>query len=216
MVKIKKSKLPPETVIRSEKDYRSGNVITILQKDFHNKCYLCEMKNATSINVEHLRPCKNNEELKYNWENLFYACGHCNKIKGSQYEHMIDCTKDDPERYIVLKFQSHPKKYVEVLNGPEISENEEIRELLGKIYNGADTAISDIEAMNLKNGIAEEMAKFQEKIDTYFSESDPKLQMVCWNEIRTMLSRESNFAGFKRGMVLQNEELLQCFGELLS
>lgn len=33
--------------------------------------------------------------------------------------------------------------------------------------------------------------------------------------IKKMLSREKNFAGFKRSVVLQSEELMQSFGELM-
>lgn len=216
MIKINKSKLPPEIVIRNEEDYRSKKVLTILQQDFYNKCYICEEKYPTSINVEHLRSVKNYEHLKYKWENLFYACFHCNKIKGSSYDHIIDCTKKDPEIYILMCFNAYPTYYVEVVDRINSTENEKTKELLDKIYNSTGTSISKIEADNLKNKISNELREFLEYTEGYFNESDFKLKAVYLERIKRMLSRESNFAGVKRSMVLQDEELFQYFGELLN
>ena len=216
MVKINKSELPQGIVINNEKDYRGEKVISILQKDFYNKCYLCEEKNPTSINVEHLRSCKNNGQLKYNWENLFYACFHCNKIKGSQYDHIIDCTKDDPEKYILIKFKSYPEKNVEIIEKASSDENKETRELLNKIYNGVEVAaISMYEAKNLKNKIADEIKDFMEYVESYCNENDLKLRAVYRDKIKMMLNRESNFAGFKRSIVMQDKKLMEYFEELL-
>ncbi len=53
MIKINKSGLPQGIIIKTEKDYRSEKVLSILQQDFFNKCYVCEEKEPTSINVEH-------------------------------------------------------------------------------------------------------------------------------------------------------------------
>ena len=215
MVKINKSSLPKGTVIKKEEDFRSEKIISILQKDFCNKCYICEEKNPTTINVEHFRSCKNNDYLKYNWGNLFYACAHCNRIKGSQYDHIIDCTKNDPEKYIHILFESYPKHYVEVMDRSYNAESSETRELLDKIYNGAGTAISEFEARNLKNKISEEIIEFTECIEDYLNEKDIKLRTLYWERIKKMLSRESSFAGFKRSIVRESKELMQCFGELL-
>ena len=209
MVKINKSSLPIGTVIKKEEDYRSERIISILQKDFYNKCYICEEKNPTSINVEHFRPCKNNNLLKYSWGNLFYACAHCNRIKGSQYDHIIDCTKDDPEKYIHIIFDSYPEHYVEVMDRSYSAENSETRELLDKIYNGAGTAISEFEARNLKSKISEEIKEFTECIEDYLNENDIKLRTIYWKRIKKMLSRESSFSGFKRNIVRESKELMQ-------
>ena len=215
MVKINKSRLPEGIAIKKVEDYRSERVISILQKDFYNKCYLCEEKNPTAINVEHFCSCKNYESLKYNWDNLFYACAHCNRIKGSQYDHIIDCTKHDPEMYIHIRFDSYPEQYVEVLDKLYSDENSRTQELLDKIYNGAGTAISEFEAKNLKYKISNEIEEFTEYIDDYLNENDAKLRMVYWNKIEKMLRRESGFSGFKRGIVRESEEFMRCFGELL-
>ena len=209
MVKISKSEIPQGI------DYRSEQVLLILQQDFLDKCYICEEKSPTSINVEHFHSCKNHKHLKYDWENLFFACAHCNRIKGSCYDHIIDCTKKDPEKYIILKFNSYPESYVKILDRLNGAENGETRELLDKIYNGAGTPISACEAKNLKKRISRELKNFMECVENYHNENDLKLRTVYWENIKKMLSRESNFAGFKRSVVLQSEKLMQSFGELI-
>ncbi len=215
MVKISKSEIPQGIVIKTEEDYRSEQVLLILQQDFLDKCYICEEKSPTSINVEHFHSCKNHKHLKYDWENLFFACAHCNRIKGSCYDHIIDCTKKDPEKYIILKFNSYPESYVKILDRLNGAENGETRELLDKIYNGAGTPISACEAKNLKKRISRELKNFMECVENYHNENDLKLRTVYWENIKKMLSRESNFAGFKRSVVLQSEKLMQSFGELI-
>lgn len=215
MIRIKKSKLPQKIVIKTEEDYRSEEVLLLLRQDFFDKCYICEEKDSSSINVEHFHSCKNYEDLKYNWENLFLACVHCNRIKGSKYDHIIDCSKEDPEKYIILRFNSYPENYVEVLDRLIGSENEKTKELLDKIYNGTGTPISEYEAKNLKKKISKEIREFTECVDSYYDESDPKLRAAYWKKLGKMLSRESNFAGFKRSMVFQSEELMRRFGELV-
>lgn len=72
-------------------EFHPNEHFIILQQDFFNKCYICEEKESTLINEEHFHSYKNYKHLKYEWENLFYACAHCNKIKGSRYDHIIDC-----------------------------------------------------------------------------------------------------------------------------
>lgn len=60
------------------------------------------MKELQDPNVEHLMPHKNGKypERKFDWENLFWSCGHCNGIKNNtKYdEGIIDCCKQDPEK----------------------------------------------------------------------------------------------------------------------
>lgn len=63
----------------------TDEVVIALQETFHNKCYICENKNATKWEVEHLIPPSGNLDLKFEWENLFWACGHCNHIKGKKF-----------------------------------------------------------------------------------------------------------------------------------
>lgn len=111
MVKVVRSFPAPKSLAEEAKKvtgrYDKQDVIERLRKDFYNKCYICEMKELQDPNVEHLLPHKNGTypERKFDWENLFWSCGHCNSIKnnGKYDEGIIDCCRQDPEEY--LKFQ---------------------------------------------------------------------------------------------------------------
>ena len=48
--------------------YNTESVNRALREVFHGKCYICENKDATSCQIEHLIAHRENKELKYNWE----------------------------------------------------------------------------------------------------------------------------------------------------
>lgn len=76
----------------SRKIYNDETVVDALESMFHGKCYLCERDSLTDPEIEHLIPHKDDDKLKYKWENLFYSCSRCNSIKGHSHENITDCT----------------------------------------------------------------------------------------------------------------------------
>lgn len=60
-------------------------------------CYICENKQITSYQIEHLAPHHGNMDLKFDWNNLFLACAHCNNAKLDKFDPIIDCTKENVE-----------------------------------------------------------------------------------------------------------------------
>lgn len=90
MIKIERSFPAPASLEIMKKknrwDYTSKDLTERLQSDFHDKCYICSLKELQSPQIEHLRPHKNGKypERKFDWNNLFWACGHCNRIKKQQ------------------------------------------------------------------------------------------------------------------------------------
>ncbi|AEI50170.1 hypothetical protein [Runella slithyformis] len=101
MINILKSQPAPECLAsESQKvsgDYKCGDVLHRIKQDFKNKCYICETKGPTTINVEHFLPHRGDVQRKFDWNNLFYVCGHCNntKLAKSQYDNILDCTNSD-------------------------------------------------------------------------------------------------------------------------
>ena len=144
MVKVARSFPAPESLAEEAKKangrYDRADVIERLKRDFHNKCYICGMKELQDPNVEHLLPHKNGKypERKFDWENLFWACRHCNGVKnnGKYDAGVIDCCRQDPEKY--LDFQLKDNDVVIRV----IEENDEI-------YNR--TALLITETFTLKN-----------------------------------------------------------------
>ena len=80
--------------------YNTPEVNAALKELFHGKCYICENKQITSYQIEHLVSHRGNVDLKYDWNNLFLACAHCNNTKLDKFEPIIDCTKENVEELI--------------------------------------------------------------------------------------------------------------------
>lgn len=114
MITLIKSQPEPDDLQKEREkaygDYKTPKVLDQIKEDFKNKCYICEMKNPPVINVEHFIPHKDDHTLKFQWDNLFYACGHCNNIKLAKYNNILNCTnlKDDVENVIRLKMDPFP------------------------------------------------------------------------------------------------------------
>ncbi len=83
--------------------YNIEAVNAALREMFHGKCYICENKKITSYQIEHLSAHRGNDDLKYDWNNLFLSCAHCNNTKLGRYEPIIDCTKVNVEELIAFR-----------------------------------------------------------------------------------------------------------------
>jgi len=142
MIKINRNSQAPQALL-IEKDknngtYNTPEVVSALHKDFHNKCYICESKNLTSMNIEHLRPHKGDKDLMFSWDNLFLSCSHCNNIKLGKYENILDCTKVDVDEAISFRKKSNFswEEAIELTPLENNDETESTVELLSKVYNG--------------------------------------------------------------------------------
>ena len=113
MVKIERTKIPPTSLaVQKQKasgSYKEADVVNQLFTDFHGKCYLCEQNELQSVQVEHLLPHRNGEDVerKFDWNNLFLSCAHCNSVKNCRkYEaNIIDCCSKEPESLIHQELQ---------------------------------------------------------------------------------------------------------------
>ena len=75
---------------------------------FHGKCYICENKEGiSSFQIEHLKPHRENADLKYDWNNLFWSCAHCNNIKNAKYDPILDCTQVEVDRKIAFRKEGY-------------------------------------------------------------------------------------------------------------
>ncbi len=66
MVKVERS-FPAPVSLKEQSEKANGNyacsdVIERLREDFHNKCYICELKGLQDPQVEHLLPHKNGKD----------------------------------------------------------------------------------------------------------------------------------------------------------
>ena len=207
MVKIERSFPAPASLAVEVKKvngkYDRQDVIEQLRKDFHDKCYICEMKELQDPNVEHLLPHKNGiyPGRKFDWENLFWSCGHCNGTKNSsKYDAAImDCCKYDPEKYLyfylvdndVMIEVSDLKDEVQKRTALLISEVFSIRNT------GMRTYTSDARLKLLQN----EMSVLYKQLEKFHSNPHSK---VILRTLGSLLRRESAFAAFKRCYVREH------------
>lgn len=209
MVKVARSFPAPESLATEAKKadgrYDKPDVIERLKKDFHNKCYICGMKELQDPNVEHLLPHKNGKypERKFDWENLFWACGYCNGIKnnGKYDAGIIDCCRQDPEEY--LDFQLKDNNVIV-----------HVMKLDHEIYKR--TALLIIETFSLKNtGMRtytsdERLRLLQKEMNLLYGQleklhNSPGSKIIL-RTICSLLRRESAFAAFKRCYVRSHAE----------
>lgn len=190
---LEKEKLKPSG------SYNKPEVLDALKLIFNNKCYICENKKVTSYNIEHCKPHKDTDiNLKFQWENLFLACAHCNNIKLGKYENILDCTKVDVDELISFRkignFSWDEK--IEILPLEESDTINETIDLLNKVYNGT-TEMKKLESVNIKRELRKELQKFVNAINEY-DESDGADKEDAEALIIRELRSNSPFTAFKR------------------
>ena len=214
MVKLNKRSLPDGISPSSENDYRSGVTFDMLVEDCYGKCYICEDK-PTSINVEHIVPHRGDAALRYCWDNMLLACGHCNGLKGVKYDDIINPTLLDPEDYLDLSVEIS-EDFLEFINVTAVRNEyttSKTVELLRSVYNGGSTPIKSIESANLRNEhLLPDLLRFRQYIRGYLSEPDMGYDTIIIKEI----SRSSKFAAFKRKIVRDNLQLYDVFSDALA
>lgn len=209
MVKVVRSFPAPESLAKEAKKasgrYDKPDVIERLKEDFHNKCCICEMKELQDPNVEHLLPHKNGKfpERKFDWENLFWACGHCNGIKnnGKYDAGIIDCCRQDPEEFLDFRLKSDSVVICVVKSDDEIYKRtaQLITETFSQKNTGMRTYTSD-ERLRL---LQKEMNLLYGQLEKLHNNPNSKIIM---RTICSLLRRESAFAAFKRCYVRAHAE----------
>lgn len=203
MVKIDRTPTPPPSLaIESKKargSYTLEDVISQLKQDFHSKCYLCELKDLTDIEVEHLLPHYNRKikERIFDWNNLFYTCPHCNSIKNSRIydEKILDCCRVDPE---LLLDHIYQEGKVNVRPHDPATQDEKVlmtADLLKNCFEKDNTGIRVFQCQERVKRLAETMNALYRTLEALKEEPTSK-QYLC--ALKGMISREYKFAGFTR------------------
>ena len=219
MVKIERTPTPPASLaIECKKvhgSYASEDVISQLKKDFHSKCYLCELKDLTDIEVEHLLPHYNRKikERVFDWNNLFYACPHCNSIKNDRIydEKIIDCCKVDPESLLDHIYQEGK---VNVRPHDPDTQDEKVlmtAALLENCFEKSNTGIRIFQCQERVNRLVETMNALYKTLEALKKPTSKQYLRA----LKGMLSREYKFSGFTRYYVRSHiEEYPQLFGKI--
>jgi hypothetical protein len=200
-------------------DYKCGDVLDRLNDDFHRKCYICEDKDISNINVEHLIAHKGDIDLKFDWDNLCLACYHCNNLKSSIYVDILNCVNNsiiitDAIQFQIDGFPKAKPKFEVLLQNNVLVKN--TINLLEAVYNGT-TSQKQLESSNLRDKLGKEMKEFNDLLHQYFFtdglEESEKVDLK--KEIKRKLSTQSPFTAFKIGVIKSNVVMLSEFNDVL-
>lgn len=206
MVKIERTQTPPASLAIEKKkeengsrgSYNQEDVVDQLNKDFHGKCYLCEQDELQAIHIEHLKPHHGGTylDLKYDWNNLFFSCSHCNSVKNrQQYEsNILDCCLTDPETMI---HQALNGDHVEVTALVQDVTAQNTAALVQDCFELRNHQIRSIESQNKVKSLKATMNLLCKYLDKLEKNSTTRTLSV----LRGMLCREYKFAGFTRTYV---------------
>lgn len=207
MIKIERSFPAPKSLaIEAKKvsgSYEKEDVVERLIKDFHNKCYICEIDKLQDPQVEHLLPHKNGKypDRKFDWENLFLSCGHCNGIKNQEkYDvGIIDCCKIDPEQ---VMFFSLKEGNVQILAKDEKDFQVVLTaELITEVFDKKNTAMRTYKCDMRFQELNREMNKLYDSIEEL--QADPN-STFAMKKLKALLRRKSRFSAFKRNYIREN------------
>lgn len=202
MVKVERTPTPPASLAIEKKkasgSYTQPDVIRQLSQDFHHKCYLCEISPPHGIEVEHLRPHGGDVDRKFDWNNLFLACTHCNSMKNQDKYHdmILDCCTMEPESVLDYRLADG---HVYVRPSAQIPEKEAVltADLLTACFERTNTGIREEECKIRKDELSKTMDTLYKQLGDYRKTASNK----SLRTLRGMLSRTYKFAGFTRAYV---------------
>lgn len=195
---------------QSGSTYNTPEVNTALMEMFRKKCYICENRDGiSSYQIEHLIPHRGNKELKYDWNNLFLSCAHCNNIKNDKYEPILDCSKEEVDQKIAFRKKGYFGKD-EVYEFEPLEQSREIENtvrLLKDAYYGT-TPQKKMEAVNIRRELRKNLSAFKEYVREY-EEAEDYDKEDCKFIIKKEVNGDEPFTAFKRWLLWDHQERYQ-------
>lgn len=199
MIKVERSSKVPES-LKAKREYTGTDVVMQLKHDFYDKCYICGIKPVQDPQIEHLLPHKNGTfpERKYDWNNLFWSCSHCNSIKNqAKYdENVLDCCKKDPELFIDFSLKDD-SVFVRAKDHKDI-EAIVTAELVNEVFNKKNTGMRIHKCQVRVDELLKEMNALLDTLEKYQKNHHTTLVL---RTLRGLLDRKSPFAEFKRNYI---------------
>lgn len=207
MFKVSRS---PEPTGWTNNDYRDPIVVGQLRKDFYGKCYICEQKHFSNLNVEHFIPHKGDESLKRDWNNLYFVCSRCNLIKNKYFDDILDCCNADHlvEEWILIKYRT-PDEDIIVMNTcpidhPLFSKSASSQELISRCFNNENSGIQEVTKEHLREKVIEVYNDFLDLRKEFFKNLDNWLdseKIEAAKKIKHRLKSHYEFSAILRGYI---------------
>ncbi|WP_402719106.1 HNH endonuclease [Janthinobacterium rivuli] len=210
---------PAPASLADKKSYSGSDVMDALAAMFHNKCYLCETSNPTSLNVEHFDPQVAGEDRTYDWDNLFYSCARCNNVKLAGYRNLLNCTDKNVDVFSAIKLLPPLTPYGKnVIVQPMFDDPKtvETAKLLSEIYNTDRTANKRITGSYLREGIYKKYNRLLKFVNQYFSnESSDEQKNQALGTLKVLMGNEQEYSAFLRWIVLDDVRLSELLSEYI-
>ena len=204
MIKIERSPNPPES-LKEKKKYDGKDVVLLLKHDFYDKCYICGIKPVQDPEIEHLLPHKNGTypERKFDWNNLFFSCSHCNSVK-KQSKHdknVLDCCKRDPEELLDFKI-NRENVLIDVKDNKDI-EAKTTANLVNEVFNKTNTGMRIHKCQVRVDELLKEMNTLYDILEKY---QGGNCSVIIRHSLKGLLDRKSPFAEFKRSYIRHQKD----------
>lgn len=214
MVKVERSFPAPKSLaIEKQKvdgNYSKADVVVRLEKDFNNKCYICEIDHLQDPQVEHLKPHFNGRyrNLKFDWNNLFWSCAHCNGVKNQRkYDYrIIDCCSSDPELRIYFRLHNGVTDVIPVHNWD--NEAKMTAELVTEVFNIKNSGMRVYKSAMRFEELNREMNKLYDTLNELSRFPNSKFAIKT---LQALVRRKSRFAAFKRCYIRENVQKYVCY-----
>ena len=204
MVKIIRSPLVSQA-LNDRKSYTEQEIIVQLKHDFHNKCYICGLKELPDINVEHLHPHHGDPALKFNWKNLYLSCPHCNSVKNREvYEtDILDCCLVDPEFFFDQRV-NHGR--IMVSARVETRKAQNTAALIEDCFELRNHGIRESGADYRSKELRKTKLRLKKSLKAYSNANQNEEEKEKhYAKLRRMLSRKAKFAGFMRTYIRDHQ-----------
>jgi 5-methylcytosine-specific restriction endonuclease McrA len=215
MFNVKRSDVIPSS-LAAKISYKDRDVVEALKKDFHEKCYLCETKEPQDINVEHFVAHQGDDNLKYDWKNLYFSCGRCNNIKLHLFNKLLDCCDPNHDVFRAIKLlppRTPGAKKIVVERQNEDACTIETENLLDRIYNSENTVNKSITGSFLRKKIHTQYIIFIKWVTKYYAGDALETERIeALERIKVLMSNQSQFSAFIKWCVLEDEDLFERLG----
>ena len=204
MVKVERSQPAPESLAEEAKkengSYNQEDVVQRLYDDFKNKCYICGIRPVTDPEIEHRLPHMNGKfkDRKFDWNNLFWSCPHCNSVKNNRkYDNgIIDCCSRDPEQVLLYDLKNDNV----IVKSLDREDEEAVltADLIDQVFNSKNTQMRVIKSEIRVQKLLHEMNAFLSVLGKYSLNNKSTMNRRM---LAAHLRRESSFSEFKRAYI---------------
>lgn len=202
---------PAPASLANKLSYSEQDVLDALSRVFHNKCYICETKEPTDLNIEHFEPHLGDLDKKFNWDNLYFSCGRCNNIKLAKYNFLLDCCDSNIDVLRAIKHVPPLTPYARRLRIEPQYDDEKTKltaELIEKVFNSTHTPNKKVSASFLRKKVFKQFNLFLDLQIQYFNVLTlPVEKETVLDRMKLLIEPSSQYCAFISWCILDDDEL---------